>query len=143
VNATQGNASSGGGCSGAGCLILFIGLVLGAIVAALISVAALIDPFDWMPSVAQVWADCEGDCELAHRFPGFWWHALANLAYIAATAPAAFAFGAFVLDLRDRRAARFESADAAAAFVDAGGAVMVSGAVLAALAALPLIVAIA
>jgi hypothetical protein len=138
---TSGN--DGGGCAGLGCGLFLIAMAIAAVVAAAISLAALVDPFDWMPTAGRIWADCEGDCELAHRFPGFWWHALANLAYIAATAPAAFAFGAFVLDLRDRRAARFESADAAAAFVDAGGAVMVSGAVLAALAALPLIVAIA
>ena len=45
--ARQASGSSGGGC---GALIAFV-LVIAAIVAAAISLAALVDPFDWMPSV--------------------------------------------------------------------------------------------
>jgi hypothetical protein len=61
-------------------------LVVAAVVAALISLAALIDPFDWMPPVKAIWRHCEGDCELAHRFHGFWAHAVGNLAYVTVSA---------------------------------------------------------
>ena len=69
--------SAGGGCLA----VLALLIVVAMVVMAVISLAALIDPFDWMPSVEQIWEDCSGDCALAHRFPGFWWHAAANLLY--------------------------------------------------------------
>ena len=53
------------------------------IVAAAISLAALVDPFDWMPSVLATGLTVTAHCELADRFPGFWWHVVANLAYAA------------------------------------------------------------
>ena len=74
------------GCGG--CIVLV--LVIGAIVAAAMSIAALVDPFSWMPPIGDVFADCppavevNGSCELEDRYPGFWLHVLVNLAYSAA-----------------------------------------------------------
>jgi hypothetical protein len=129
--------------SAAGCFV--IAMAIAAVVAAAISLAALVDPFDWMPTAAQIWADCEGDCELAHRFPGFWWHALANLVYaaIAAAAAVAVAFGATVLVLRAARTNRFASPGARAAYRKAADACRGAALALAAVAAFPLIVWVA
>ena len=106
-------ARSAGGSSGGGCgtLIAFFVLVAG-IVAAAISLAALVDPFDWMPSVHVIWADCDADCELADRFPGFWWHVVANLAYAALAFVVTIRFLAAVVDVRKSRVTRY--ADVAA-----------------------------
>jgi hypothetical protein len=137
---TSNQAGQGGG----GCLALFVlALIVGAIVAAVISLAALIDPFNWMPRVGEIWADCEGDCALAHRFPGFWWHAAANLAYAAVAAAMACVFVAAVVELREKRVDRFDSVTAAAAFTDARSECIGAGVTLAALALLPIVVAIA
>jgi hypothetical protein len=139
-------ANSGGNQSaqGGGCLALFlVVLILGAIVAALISLAALVDPFNWMPPVGEIWADCEGDCALAHRFPGFWWHAAANLVYAAAAATMACLFLVAVVEVREKRVDRYDSAKAASAYSAACGECVGAGAILAALALLPLVVAVA
>lgn len=75
--------SQGGGCAALVALTIVLALVL----AALVSIAALIDPFSWLPPVAEIWEECQDDwdttadeCELATRFPGFWAHVIANLA---------------------------------------------------------------
>jgi hypothetical protein len=126
---------------GGGCLGLFLVLMVIALVAmAVISFAALIDPFDWMPRVGTIWADCSGDCALAHRFPGFWWHAAANLVYVGAAVAAACAFVAGVADVRGKRVARYAGdLDVFGAALDRCTGV---GGLLAALAALPILVAI-
>src|SRR4051812_49803543 len=80
------------GCAG-GCLGVFaVLIVIALIVMAVISFAALIDPFDWLPPVGQIWADCQddpatsvGECDLATRFPGFWGHAAVNLVWAVLT----------------------------------------------------------
>ena len=94
-------------------------------------------PFD------EVWADCDGDCALAHRFPGFWWHVVVNLAYTAFALFVLFGFGSTVAALRKARLARYDSAAAMQAFREAHSACLGMGQTLAALAALPLLVAIA
>src|SRR4051795_13570765 len=100
-----------------GCIALFVLLIVVAlIVMGIISLAALIDPFDWMPTVHRIWKDCSGDCALAHRFPGFWWHAVANLVYAAVAVAVAGAFVVGVRDVRGKRVAPFDSATDASAF---------------------------
>ena len=76
--------------AGCGCLLLIVAIAV--VVAAAMSLAALVDPFDWYPSFDELWADCEDDfataqdeCSYEQRFPGFWWHLAVNLARIAAT----------------------------------------------------------
>src|SRR3954466_2850343 len=108
-------SSSGKETAGGGCIALFVLLIVVAlIVMGVISLAALIDPFDWMPTVHDIWKDCSGDCALAHRFPGFWWHAAVNLLYAAVAVAVAGAFVVAVRDVRDKRVARFDSAADAA-----------------------------
>jgi hypothetical protein len=133
------SSSSGGGC---GALIALV-FVVGAIVAAAISVAAVVDPFGWMPPLDVMWADCDGDCALAQRFPGFWWHVVVNLAYTAVALFVLLGFGSTVAALRKARLGRYDSAAAMQAFREAHSACMAMGQALAALAALPLPVVIA
>src|SRR5262245_34241174 len=137
--ARSSGTSSGGGCGA----LIAIALVVAAIVAAAMSLAALVDPFNWMPSVSEIWADCEGDCELAQRFPGFWWHVVANLAYAAVALAATVGFGATALDLREARVARYDSAQAMDDFRKARSACAGAGTALAALASVSIIVSIA
>ena len=137
--ARGGSSSSGGGCGG----LIAVLIVIGAIVAAAISLAAIVDPFGWMPPLDVMWADCDGDCELAHRFPGFWWHVVVNLVYTAFALFVLFGFGSTVAALRKARRARYDSAAAMQAFREAHSACRGMGQTLAALAALPLLVAIA
>jgi hypothetical protein len=120
-----------------------LALIVGAILAALISLAALVDPFNWMPQVGEIWADCEADCVLAHRFPGFWWHAAANLVYAAAAATLACLFLVVIIDMREKRVDRYASSAAAAAYSTARDECLGWGVVLGALAVLPIVVAIA
>ena len=136
------NAKSSKGAGG-GCLALFLVLMaIALVVMAVISFAALVDPFDWMPRVGTIWADCSGDCALAHRFPGFWWHAAANLVYVGVAVAAACAFVAGAADVRGKRVARYDSVGDLEAFGAALDRCTGAGAVLAALAALPILVAI-
>lgn len=130
--------SAGGGCLA----VLALLIVVAVIVMAVISLAALIDPFDWMPTVDEIWDDCSGDCALAHRFPGFWWHAAANLLYAGLAVAVGGGFLAAVRDVRRKRVGRFDSATDAAAFSAAHDQFAGTGAALAALAAVPMLVAI-
>jgi hypothetical protein len=138
---SRATTSDGGG---GGCLAIVVLLILVALVVmAIISLAALFDPFSWMPTVDRIWEDCHGDCALAHRFPGFWWHAAANLLYGAIALTAAFVFGSTVLQLRKARAARYGSAAADAAFHQAHSDFLAAGSSLAGVALLPIVVALA
>jgi len=136
-------ASSTGKESGGGCVALVVlAIVAGLIAMGVISLAALIDPFDWMPTVHRIWDDCSGDCALAHRFPGFWWHAVANLLYAALSVTVAGVFLVAVRDVRDKRIARFDSAGDAAAFSAAHEQCVGAGVALGGLALLPILVAV-
>ncbi len=135
-----------GGCLG----WLGVAIVLGLVVAALISVAALVDPFSWMPPVGEIWADCDDDyaterdeCALANRFPGFWIHALVNLVYAAVALGLVLVFLGSVAGLREKRVARFSSAAAAAEYRSEADEAIGCGVALAVVAALPIVVAIA
>jgi hypothetical protein len=127
-----------------------VGVILALVVAgmAIISLGAIIDPFDWMPSAAQVWADCEDDsggnaCDLANRFPGFWGHLTANLAFAVVAAIALLLFVAAVAELVDGRRRRYDDAPSASAYVSARTALVIAALLLAAVAALPIVVRIA
>jgi hypothetical protein len=131
----RGGSSSGGGC---GTLIGFV-LLVAAIVYAAVSLAALVDPFDWMPSVNVIWAECDGDCALAHRFPGFWWKVVANLAYAAFAAVVAIGFLKNVVELRKTRVGRYADAAAMDAYRAAHSTWIASGQLLGALAAVSIL----
>jgi len=134
----KGSSSAGGGCVA----LFVVFLVIAAVVAGIISLAALIDPFNWMPRVGRIWEDCSGDCALAHRFPGFWLHAVLNLVYAVVAAVVSVAFLTWVLELRSKRVERFDSADAAGQFTAAENECLGAGALLGATALLPIVVAI-
>ncbi len=135
--------SSGKDTTGGGCIALFVLLmVVALIVMGVISLAALIDPFDWMPTVHRIWDDCSGDCALAHRFPGFWWHAVANLLYATLAVAVAVVFLAAACDVRGKRVARFDSATDAAKFSAAHDQCVGAGTALGGLALLPILVAV-
>lgn len=117
------NDEPGDGCSG--CLTLFlVVVVIALVVMAIISVAALVDPFSWMPPVAEIWEDCEegrggvDDCDLAARFPGFWGHTVANLAYLVVAVGLLAALASMVSELRAARTDRFKSTEAAERYGD-------------------------
>jgi hypothetical protein len=135
--------SKQGSSSGGGCLALLLGLLaIALVVMGIISLAALIDPFNWMPRVGRIWQDCSGDCALAHRFPGFWLHAVVNLVYAVVAAVLSGAFLLSVADLREKRVERFDSAHAAAQFTATQNECFGAGALLGATALLPIVVAI-
>jgi hypothetical protein len=132
-------ATTAGGCVALIAIVIAVALVAMAV----ISLAALFDPFNWMPTAHQIWDDCEGDCALAHRFPGVWWYAAANLLYGAIALTATFIFGSTVLHLREARAARYDSAAADAAFHQAHSDCLAAGSTLAGVALVPIVVALA
>lgn len=138
------NDADGGGWACLGVLV-----AIAAVVAAAISLAALVDPFSWMPSVGEVWSDCEDnfstdedECALANRYPGFWGHAIVNLLYALAAGALVVVFAAATFDLRAKRAARFSSTEAAAEHRAALDNFRGAGALLGALALLPIVVAV-
>jgi hypothetical protein len=133
-----------------GCLgCLAVVLVVGAVVAVLISVAALIDPFDWMPSVGQVWEDCPSEldrrdeCDLATRFPGFWQHAVVNLLWAFAVGVALVSLFGSVGPFRQARRELFDGGEAPVARYQAARDRLVGAAAAAAfLGAIPIVVAL-
>lgn len=144
MSGAQGSDDAGG-CLG----LVVVAVVVALVVAALISVAALVDPFSWMPPVGEIWADCDDDyaterdeCALANRFPGFWIHAVVNLVYAAVALMLVLAFLASVAGLRDKRAARFSSAAAAEEYRSVVDEATGCGVALAAVALVPIVVAI-
>ena len=142
--------SEANGC-GTGCAGLFVAsLVLGAVVAAAISITALIDPFAWMPPVAEIWEDCSDDwktdlneCDLHQRFPGFWVHASINFAYTVVASLSLFALAGTISELRQSRPERFNGQTAAGRYGEArervAGLVLLCGL----LAVVPIIFALA
>lgn len=135
---------------GAGCLaVVLIGLLIAAVVACVISLAALVDPFSWMPSVDAIWRDCEdkyrtdaNECALANRFPGFWAHAVANLAWTVVTAGLLLALLGSIGEYRQAFAKRFEGAAVVARCVELRSELIGLSAATAAAAALPIAVAL-
>lgn len=143
------DAAQGDGC-GSGCAAAFVAmLVIGAVIAAVISITALIDPFAWMPPVAEIWEDCSDDwetdvneCDLHRRFPGFWVHATVNFAYTAAASLSLFALAGTVGELRQSRPERFDSHTAADRYREAREGVAGLALLGGLLAALPIVVAL-
>lgn len=142
---TEDGSGDGWGCGG--CIAAI--LVIGAVAAAVISIAALIDPFSWMPPVGDIWADCQDDyatagdeCELASRYQGFWVHALVNFAYVVGSAIALVWLARAVLEIRDARVQRFSGDEAVARCVTARGMFALACCVSAALGGLPILVAV-
>ena len=124
-------------------------LVIGAVVAAVISVAALIDPFSWMPPLGEIWAECEDDyatavdeCELADRYPGFWSHAVINFTYAVTSVAALLWLASGALELREARAERFSADGAVERYVAARQHFSLACSLCAAIAAVPILAAL-
>jgi hypothetical protein len=132
-----------------GCGVLIAGvLVIGAVVAAVISIAALVDPFSWLPSIAQVWSDCDGGststgCDLEDRYPGFWGHAIVNFIYVVAAVIVLGGLAAAVADLREARQALFSDSASRERYMEARQVFGAAAALVAVLALVPIIVAVA
>jgi hypothetical protein len=113
------------------------------------TVAAVIDPFSWMPPVGEIWADCEDnyatavdECELADRYPGFWGHAVINFAYAVASAAALFSLARGVIELREARAERFSGDAAMELYLTARQRFALACSLSAAIAAVPILAAL-
>ena len=98
--------SGGGGC----CALVALAFVIALVVAAVASAAAIVDPFAWLPSVSELWSHCEDkfatardECAWANRFPGFWPHMLANLAWAVAAVACAVVVVMAALHVREAR----------------------------------------
>lgn len=134
-----------------GCAITFLAaLVIGTVVAAVISVAALVDPFSWMPPVGEIWKDCQdsyeipGDeCALARRYPGFWLHVVVNFAYAVVAAGLLIWLAAAVSRFRETRARRFADRSSLEAFGQARTRLRIASGVLSLVAAMPIVAALA
>lgn len=135
---------------GGGCLALFaVMLAIGAAVAALLSVAALIDPFSWMPTVGELWEDCPAayddpdQCDWSERFPGLWGRAFVNLLYVTAAAAALVWVASAVNNLREARPQRFSDDAQAERYDGARHELSAASACAALVAAVPVIAALA
>ena len=137
--------------AGCGCATIFaLSLVIGAVVAAVISIAALVDPFSWLPPVSEIWEDCEdtydapGDeCALSTRFPGFWPHVISSFAYVIAAVGVLARLAVAVVELRAARAERFSGPAAVERYRKARQTLTLVAALAALLAAFPILTAIA
>lgn len=145
--AAQGN-NDADGC--AGCLgFLAVAFVIALIIGAVISIAALVDPFSWLPSVTEVWEDPDSDGDYGfeeaafkERYPDFGWRVVANVAWTLVAAIALIGFGAAVADFREQQRKRYESEQAAAEYRKRRGALAGAACAVAAMAALPLLIAV-
>ena len=104
-------SSGGGGC----CALVALAFVIALVVAAVASAAAIVDPFAWLPSVSELWSHCEDkfatardECAWANRFPGFWPHMLANLAWAVSAVACAVVVVMAALHVREARRERFD-----------------------------------
>ncbi len=141
---SQGRRGDGSGCAG----LFAVLLVFGAVIAAGISLAALVDPFAWMPPLAEIWADCDDDyatsedeCSLEVRYDGFWVHAAINVAYALITGVLLLAFASAVAEFREARRERFAGDEAAGRYAVALSQFVGGSAAVAIVAAIPPIVA--
>jgi hypothetical protein len=130
-------------------VIIAIFVLIALVVAAVISIAALIDPFSWMPPIGDIFGDCSDkletaadECDLGTRYPGFWWHVIINLLYALAALVLLLMFAAVLPEYRKARTGRFESEDAVERYRHARQAVALLAGLLAALAAIPIVAAL-
>lgn len=132
---------------GFGCALFVFLLVVGAVIAAAVSLAAVADPFAWMPPLADVWADCDDDygtdvdeCALSKRYDGFWWHTAVNLGYTVITALFLLGFALAVAEFREARRERFADATAEERYADAIDELVGATVLIAIFAAIPIVV---
>ncbi len=141
---SQRSQDDAGGCA----LLVAVLFALTAIVAAGISLAAVVDPFSSMPPLAEVWEECDDDyatsedeCALSTRFEGFWLHAGVNVAYALTAGGLLLGYGFAVANFRTARRKRFGDKDAATRYDDALSMLVGAAVLVSAIAAIPVVVA--
>jgi hypothetical protein len=143
--ATQREDGSGGGCA----LIVGIIFLIGLVIVVVTSIAALIDPFSWVPPIGKVFDSCTDNPDTAvdecagSRHPGLWWHVIVNFVYALAALGLLLAFTGCVRDYRAARSDRFDSDGAVERYRRARQDLLVVAGLLAGLAAIPIIAALA
>lgn len=106
------------GCGGCAAL-LGVALVVSAVVAAVMSVASVVDPFSLLPPVGDVWAECPaevpaaagGSCDLTDRYPGYAWRVIVSFAWALAAVGALGWLAVATGDVRDARERCYDRAD--------------------------------
>jgi hypothetical protein len=137
------------GGTGCGTFVAII-LVITFVFVAVISIAALVDPFSWVPPIGAIFNNCTDDpdtaqdeCELATRYPGFWLHVLVNFGYALMTVGLLIALALAVPEFRKARTARFDNEVAVDRYRRARQRVTLVAVLLAVVAATPIIAALA
>lgn len=144
---TDATGTGDGGCSGCATLI-GAALVISAVVAAVMSVASLVDPFALLPPVGDVWAECPtevpaaagGSCDLTDRYPGYVWRVIASFAWALAAIGALGWLAVATSDVRDARERRYERPDGAQAHASARHGLVLAATLTALLGGAPLAV---
>ena len=123
--------------------------MIALVIAAAISVAALVDPFSWMPPIGGIFGDCNDklgtaadECDLGTRYPGFWWHVIINLLYALVALVLLLTFALALPEFRKARSDRFESAAAVDRYRQARQTLALLAGLLAGLAAIPIVAAL-
>jgi di/tricarboxylate transporter len=136
---------------GGGCLaIIAIVVVIGLVVSAVLSVAALIDPFSWVPPVGQIFGSCTDNpatavdecARVGTRYPGFWWHVIINFVYALAALGLLVALVGAVPKFRQARSGRFDGDSAVRHYRHARQVLALVATLLFGLAAIPVIAAL-
>jgi hypothetical protein len=125
---------------------LLIALVVGIV----ISVAALVDPFSWLPSLHAIFgSDCHDnystkvdECDLARRYPGFWPHVLVNFGFAVVALVLVVLLWRATANLRRARAARFGGTTQVEAYRTARADFALAVIALTALGLVPILVAV-
>jgi SNF family Na+-dependent transporter len=136
--------SQGDGCAGCLAIVFFIALV----VAAVTSVAALIDPFSWVPPIGKVFRDCTDNpktpaVDECAPYRGLWWHVAINFVYALVALALLVPFPRVVREYRQARTNRFDSENAVERYRHAQGALVLLSVLLAGVAAIPIVAALA
>jgi hypothetical protein len=130
-------------------VIIAILVVISLVISALVSVAALVDPFSWLPPIGVIFGGCSDEletstagCDFGTGYPGFWWHVIVNLVYALAALVLLLTFAFAVPEFREARNGRFESDAAVERYRQARQALVLLAGLLAGLAAVPIIAAL-
>jgi hypothetical protein len=132
-------------------LVLFaVVVVIALVLSAVVAVAALLDPFDWVPPLGVVFGSC-GDapakarrgCDWGSQYPGFWGHVIANLVYDVLAVAALVAFTVTAREHVGARRARYDGPAALDRYAGARANFVLASIALGAMAALPIIAAVA
>jgi hypothetical protein len=131
--------------SGCGCAtIIAVVLVITLVVVVVTSIAALVDPFSWVPPIRKIFGCTDNpntavnECALSKRYPGLWWHVIVNFVYALAALGLLVSFFRAVGEYRRARSVRFDSDTAVERYKQARQTLIVVAGLLAGLALIPI-----